>query len=71
MAPLADLRVSKQKGGTLSSTLPGAKRLFLPINTGRGAVGIVGIDSDKPGPLRHPSRFAKGGGGGSVGALVS
>jgi two-component system, OmpR family, sensor histidine kinase KdpD len=32
-----------------SDTLPGAKRLFLPIRTGRGAIGVIGIDSDKAG----------------------
>jgi two-component system, OmpR family, sensor histidine kinase KdpD len=37
--------------GRGSDTLPGAKRLFLPMHTGRGAVGVMGIDSDKPGPL--------------------
>jgi two-component system sensor histidine kinase KdpD len=40
--------------GRGSDTLPGAKRLFLPMRTGRGAIGIVGIDSDKPGPLLTP-----------------
>ncbi len=37
--------------GRGSDTLPGAKRLFLPMRTGRGAIGIVGLDSDRPGPL--------------------
>ena len=37
--------------GRESDTLPGAKWLFLPLRTGRGAVGIVGIARDKPGPL--------------------
>jgi hypothetical protein len=36
----------RQRG---SDTLPGAKWLFMPINTGRGAVGVVGIGSDEPG----------------------
>ena len=36
--------------GRGSDTLPGAKRLFLPMRTGRGAIGVVGIDSDKTGP---------------------
>jgi two-component system sensor histidine kinase KdpD len=40
--------------GRGSDTLPGARRLFLPMRTGRGAVGVVGIDSDKPGPLLTP-----------------
>ena len=42
--------------GRGSDTLPGAKRLFLPIRTGRGAIGVVGIDSDKPGPLLTPDQ---------------
>src|SRR5258708_40003679 len=42
--------------GRGSDTLPGAKRLFLPIHTGRGAIGIVGIDGDKPGPLLTPDQ---------------
>jgi two-component system, OmpR family, sensor histidine kinase KdpD len=40
--------------GRGSETLPGAKRLFLPMRTGRGAVGIIGIDSDKAGPILTP-----------------
>jgi two-component system sensor histidine kinase KdpD len=40
--------------GRGSDTLPGAKRLFLPMRTGRGALGVVGIDSDKPGPMLTP-----------------
>jgi two-component system sensor histidine kinase KdpD len=40
--------------GRGSDTLPGAKRLFLPMRTGRGAIGVVGIDSDKPGPMLAP-----------------
>ena len=39
-----------------SDTLPGAKRLFLPMRTGRGAIGVIGIDSDKPGPLLTPDQ---------------
>ena len=42
--------------GRGSDTLPGAKRLFLPMRTGRGAVGVMGIDSDKPGPLLTPDQ---------------
>jgi two-component system sensor histidine kinase KdpD len=40
--------------GRGADTLPGAKRLFLPMRTGRGAIGVVGIDSDKPGPMLTP-----------------
>jgi two-component system sensor histidine kinase KdpD len=42
--------------GRGSDTLPGAKRLFLPMHTGRGPIGIVGIDSDKAGPLLTPDQ---------------
>ena len=47
---------SDRAAGRGSDTLPGAKRLFLPMHTGRGAVGIVGLDSDKSGPLLTPDR---------------
>ena len=40
--------------GRESDTLPGAKWLFLPLRTGRGPIGIVGIARDKPGPLLTP-----------------
>ena len=42
--------------GRGSDTLPGAKRLFLPMRTGRGAIGVMGIDSDKKGPLLTPDQ---------------
>ena len=42
--------------GRGSDTLPGAKRLFLPMHTGRGAIGVVGLDGDKPGPLLTPDQ---------------
>ena len=45
---------SDRAAGRASDTLPGAKRLFIPMRTGRGAIGVVGIDSDKPGPLLTP-----------------
>src|SRR5262249_39946224 len=45
-----------RSAGRSSDTLPGAKRLFLPMRTGRGPIGIVGIDSDKPGPLLTPDQ---------------
>src|SRR3974390_2261151 len=56
----ADLAAAKwawqnnRAAGRGSDTLPGSKRLFLPMRTGRGPVGVVGIDSDKPGPLLTP-----------------
>src|SRR5690348_5561135 len=37
--------------GRGSDTLPGAKRLFLPMRTGRGSIGVIGIDDDRTGPL--------------------
>jgi two-component system sensor histidine kinase KdpD len=45
---------SDRPAGRGSDTLPGAKWLFLPMRTGRGAIGVVGIESDKPGPLLTP-----------------
>lgn len=47
---------NNRPAGRSADTLPGAQRLFLPMRTGRGAVGIVGIDSDKPGPLLTPDQ---------------
>jgi two-component system sensor histidine kinase KdpD len=47
---------NNRPAGRGSDTLPGAKRLFLPMRTGRGAIGIVGIDSDKPGSLLTPDQ---------------
>jgi two-component system sensor histidine kinase KdpD len=47
---------NNRSAGRGSDTLPGAKRLFLPMRTGRGAIGIIGIDSDKPGPLLTPDQ---------------
>jgi two-component system, OmpR family, sensor histidine kinase KdpD len=47
---------SGRPAGRGSDTLPGAKRLFLPMHTGRGPIGIVGIDGDKPGPLLTPDQ---------------
>jgi two-component system sensor histidine kinase KdpD len=58
----ADLAAAKwcweknRAAGRGSDTLPGAKRLFMPMNTGRGAVGVVGIDSDEPGPILTPDQ---------------
>ncbi|HMK79150.1 MAG TPA: sensor histidine kinase KdpD [Xanthobacteraceae bacterium] len=47
---------NNRSAGRSSDTLPGAKRLFLPMRTGRGPIGIVGIDSDKPGPMLTPDQ---------------
>ena len=58
----ADLAAAKwcwennRPAGRGADTLPGAKRLFLPMRTGRGAIGIVGLDNDRPGPLLMPDQ---------------
>ena len=40
--------------GRGSDTLPGGKWLFLPLRTGSGPVGVIGIERDLPGPLLTP-----------------
>jgi two-component system sensor histidine kinase KdpD len=53
-ADLAAARWAWEKSrpaGRDSDALPGAKWLFLPMQTGRGLIGIVGICRDEPGPL--------------------
>ena len=58
----ADLAAAKwaferdHPAGRGADTLPGGKRLFLPMHTGRGTIGVVGLDSDKPGPLLTPEQ---------------
>jgi len=58
----ADLAAAKwcwQKNhvtGRGSDTLPGAKWLFLPMRTGRGPLGVVGIIREEPGPLLMPDQ---------------
>ncbi len=58
----ADLAAAKwcwetnRAAGRGSDTLPGAKRLFLPMQTGRGSVGVIGIDRDGPGLLLTPDQ---------------
>ena len=53
----ADLAAAKwawekdRVAGRDSDALPGAKWLFVPMRTGRGAIGILGIARDAPGPL--------------------
>ncbi|MDB5397056.1 MAG: osmosensitive channel signal transduction histidine kinase [Rhodospirillales bacterium] len=39
---------SNHAAGRGSDTLPGGKRLFLPIQTQRGAIGVVGINRERP-----------------------
>ena len=40
--------------GRGADTLPGARRLFLPMRTGRGTIGVIGLDRDAPGPILTP-----------------
>jgi len=44
----------EQAAGRGADTLPGAKRLYLPLRTGRTPIGVIGLDNDKPGPLLTP-----------------
>jgi two-component system sensor histidine kinase KdpD len=60
VAEEADLAAAKwswennRPAGRGSDTLAGARRLFLPMRTGRGPVAVIGIDSDKAGPILTP-----------------
>jgi two-component system sensor histidine kinase KdpD len=38
---------SNRAAGRGADTLPGARRLFLPIQTGRGPVGVLGVESER------------------------
>ncbi|MGU3359647.1 ATP-binding protein [Methylobacterium sp. M6A4_1b] len=40
--------------GRGADTLPGARRLFLPARTGRGPIGVIGLDADGRGPILTP-----------------
>ncbi|WP_442582276.1 DUF4118 domain-containing protein [Mesorhizobium sp. ASY16-5R] len=42
--------------GRGADTLPGAKRLYLPLKTGRTPIGVVGLDNDRQGPLLTPEQ---------------
>ena len=42
--------------GRGADTLPGAKRLYVPLRTGRAAVGVIGLDNDRQGPLLTPEQ---------------
>lgn len=58
----ADLAAAKwawehsRAAGRGADTLPGAKRLFLPMRTGRGPIGIIGLDNDRQGPILSPDQ---------------
>ena len=47
---------SNRPAGRGADTLPGARRLFLPMRTGRGPVAVIGINSDKTGPILDPDQ---------------
>lgn len=47
---------NNRAAGRGADTLPGAKRLYLPLRTGRMAVGVIGLDNDKQGPLLSPEQ---------------
>src|SRR4029077_21232255 len=40
--------------GRGADTLPGGKWLFLPLHTGSGPIGVIGIERDAAGPLLTP-----------------
>lgn len=42
--------------GRGADTLPGAKRLYLPLRTGGNTIGVVGLDDDRQGPLLTPEQ---------------
>ena len=42
--------------GRGADTLPGARRLYLPLRTGRTPIGVVGLDNDRQGPLLTPEQ---------------
>ncbi len=42
--------------GRGADTLPGAKRLYIPLITGKTPVGVVGLDNDREGPLLTPEQ---------------
>jgi len=47
---------SNRSAGRGADTLPGAKRLFLPMRTDRGVLGVIGIDNDRSGPIFTPDQ---------------
>jgi len=42
--------------GRGANTLPGAKRLYLPLKTARTSVGVIGLDNDRTGPILTPEQ---------------
>jgi len=47
---------TNRPAGRGADNLPGARRLFMPLRTGRGAVGVVGLDTERPGPILTPEQ---------------
>jgi two-component system sensor histidine kinase KdpD len=47
---------NNRPGGRGADTLPGARRLFMPLRTAGGAIGVVGLDTERPGPLLTPEQ---------------
>jgi two-component system sensor histidine kinase KdpD len=58
----ADLAAAKwswqnnRPAGRGADTLPGTKRLFLPMSTGSGTVAVAGLDADRASPLFTPDQ---------------
>jgi two-component system sensor histidine kinase KdpD len=42
--------------GRGADTLPGAKRLYMPLKTARRAIGVIGLDNDGKGPILTPEQ---------------
>ncbi|WP_114214817.1 sensor histidine kinase KdpD [Ochrobactrum sp. 3-3] len=42
--------------GRGANTLPGAKRLYLPLKTARTSAGVIGLDNDRTGPILTPEQ---------------
>ncbi|MBK8161224.1 MAG: sensor histidine kinase KdpD [Rhodospirillaceae bacterium] len=42
--------------GRGAGTLPGAKRLFIPLATERGKIGVMGLDREEAGPMFTPDQ---------------
>ncbi|WP_342626934.1 sensor histidine kinase KdpD [Nguyenibacter vanlangensis] len=45
-----------RRAGRGSDNLPGARRLFVPLRTAHGPVAVVGLDTDRSGPLLDPEQ---------------
>ena len=47
---------NSRAAGRGADTLPGARRFFHPLRTGRGTIGVVGLDKDGSGSLLTPEQ---------------